>query len=681
MSSTSQPQYEKLDFYYEYFTKWNRSEEIQNDRETRTKEVQSILSKEKINNLTEDEINRAFGRLWTVGNRFQKVLTKNNDIKKIRDTIKYLLYDETENENVRLEKVNSDPNYRLKSLSVSRTSEMLAKVRPEYGIPLINESVHTMAEKLNLHVDHRSSLAEQSKVYALLTKKIQEKYHFKDLDETQLFIWFIGNFSKEFPNVEEPLRKTDGKKDGDQMNKMFEDLLEMKNQVIFYGPPGTGKTYHAGKFSENLVKDNMRQRNGDEPTSKSRETWFEYLKQKLKESIPKNYSISNSTGGSEKGVRISLKSTDDEKRIVASYANGDQDNEKKRVEVGIKEATLSWLSKVPKENRFVLVINLSNSSYVLLPYNILIKNAKFRGGKNWDESGETKMWFTLTSLTENNAILSANNSTGKFDCKKFLFNLDKIFTSDCEFVTFHPSYSYEEFMEGIKARITDSNLEYYIDDGIFKRTCNAARQKRNENCKYVVIIDEINRGNISKIFGELITIIEKDKREKITTALTYSKEKFTVPNNVYIIGTMNTADRSLTQVDVALRRRFSFMEFLPDYDLVDVKIEGIPLADLLKNLNGRLRGEGLREKQIGHAYFMKEENPIGELGHVRRIFENEIIPLLQDYFYEDYEKIEKIIGSTFINGKNMSINQDWKDKDDEFVKGLREICKPLKQSN
>ena len=171
MSSTSQPQHEKLDFYYEYFTKWNRSEEIQNDRETRTKEVQSILSKEKINNLTEDEINRAFGRLWTVGNRFQKVLTKNNDIKKIRDTIKYLLYDETENENVRLEKVNSDPNYSLKSFSVSRTSEMLAKVRPEYGIPLINESVHTMAEKLNLHVDRRSSLAEQSKVYALLTKK------------------------------------------------------------------------------------------------------------------------------------------------------------------------------------------------------------------------------------------------------------------------------------------------------------------------------------------------------------------------------------------------------------------------------------------------------------------------------------------------------------------------------
>ena len=681
--SISQPQYEKLDFYYEYFTKWDKkTAEIQNQREVRTKEIQSILSKEKINDLTEDEINRAFGRLWTVNSRFQKALTKNNNIKKIRDTLKYLLYNETENEHVRLEKVNHDSDYRLKSFSESRTSEMLARVRPEYGIPLINESIRTLAKKLNLHVDHESSLAEQSKVYALLTKKIQEKYHFKNLDEIQLFIWFIDNFSKEFPNVEESLRITDGKKDGNHMNEVFEELLEVKNQVIFYGPPGTGKTYHARKFSENLVKANMRQKNEDEPKSKNRNAWFEYLKQKLKESIPKNYSISNPADGSKKtDVRISLESTDDEKRIAISYDNVKQNNEKKHVDVGIHEATVKWLSRVPKENRFVLVVNLSNSSYVLLPYDILIKNAKFRGGKLWDESGETKMWFTLTSLTENNAILSANNPTGKFDCKKFLFNLDKIFVSDCEFVTFHPSYSYEEFMEGIRARITDSNLEYYIDDGIFKRTCNAARQKRNENCKYVIIIDEINRGNISKIFGELITIIEKDKREKITTTLTYSKEKFTVPENVYIIGTMNTADRSLTQVDVALRRRFSFREFLPDYDLIDAEIEGIPLADLLKNLNERLRGEGLREKQIGHAYFMKEENPIGELRHVRHIFANEIIPLLQDYFYEDYEKIEKIIGSTFINGKSMSINQDWKDKNDEFVKGLREICKPLKQSN
>ena len=466
----------------------------------------------------------------------------------------------------------------------------------------------------------------------------------------------------------------------DQMTKILEKHLDLKNQVIFYGPPGTGKTYHARKFAEELVENNTRQRNGDEPTSKNKDKWFEYLKLTLEKSLPENYSINDFTDESKTNTRISLKSDDDEKRIAVSYTNKGKNSEQKSVEIGIHEGNMKWLSEVPKENRFVLVVNLSNSSYILLPHDILIKNAKFRGGEGWDKSGKTSMWFTLTSLAENDAVLYANNLTKKFDCKKFLYNLNTIFASDYEFVTFHPSYSYEEFMEGIRARITDSNLEYYVDDGIFKRICSVARKKRNKNCKHVIIIDEINRGNISKIFGELITIIEKDKREEITVALPYSKEKFTVPKNVYIVGTMNTADRSLTQIDVALRRRFSFVEFLPNYKLIDAEIEGINLADLLKNLNERLLGEGMREKQIGHAYFMKKEKPVRELNHIRHVFENEIIPLFQDYFYEDYEKIEKMIGPTFIDKKNMSINQDWKDKDDEFVKGLKEICKPPKQS-
>ena len=128
-------------------------------------------------------------------------------------------------------------------------------------------------------------------------------------------------------------------------------------------------------------------------------------------------------------------------------------------------------------------------------------------------------------------------------------------------MTFHQSYGYEDFIEGIKPTITNGNISYEVASGVFKKFCEAACIRPTEN--FVFIIDEINRGNISKIFGELITLIEDDKREEISVTLPYSQEEFTVPRNVYIIGTMNTADRSIALIDTALRRRFGFIEMMP----------------------------------------------------------------------------------------------------------------------
>ena len=173
----------------------------------------------------------------------------------------------------------------------------------------------------------------------------------------------------------------------------------------------------------------------------------------------------------------------------------------------------------------------------------------------------------------------------------------------------------------------------------------------------VFIIDEINRGNISKIFGELITLIEDDKRETASVTLPYSGESFTVPKNVYILGTMNTADRSIALMDTALRRRFNFVEMMPDSDVfvrndkTEVTIGGVSIKKLLDTINERIEYLYDREHTVGHAYFKEfinapdsDDVSTDAVSTLRDIFKNRIIPLLQEYFYDDYEKIALVLG-------------------------------------
>lgn len=228
------------------------------------------------------------------------------------------------------------------------------------------------------------------------------------------------------------------------------------------------------------------------------------------------------------------------------------------------------------------------------------------------------------------------------------------------FTTFHQSYGYEEFIEGIKPKMDDSgnDISYSIKDGIFKSFCNIAG-KDEKRRPYVFVIDEINRGNISKIFGELITLIEttkrKNEKEAMAAILPYSNKLFSVPNNVYIIGTMNTADRSIALLDTALRRRFQFEEMMPDSQvLIDIGANKIvengyelDVAKMLNCINQRIEFLYDREHTIGHAFFvgLKDEPTISKLSS---IFKKSIIPLLQEYFYEDYSKIMMVLGD---NGK------------------------------
>lgn len=314
------------------------------------------------------------------------------------------------------------------------------------------------------------------------------------------------------------------------------------------------------------------------------------------------------------------------------------------------------------------------------------------------------------------------------------------------FTTFHQSFSYEDFVEGIRAEASESGISYNVEPGIFKQICERAGSdnilsiesaleqfknklseepielktatgkefsliynggktfrcsphaskeklvlpanvehvkslllgKKPENLycasyvkaicayiqkhyaiknrsvetdtsskPYIIIIDEINRGNISRIFGELITLLEPDKRKGGSDAreviLPYSKESFSVPANLYVLGTMNTADKSLAQLDLALRRRFEFIEFLPDpLSLEDVEVHGIQLSDLLDTLNQRIEVLLDRDHTIGHAYFWSlkgVESEVKKAAVLAQIFEKRIIPLLQEYFFSDWERI------------------------------------------
>lgn len=225
--------------------------------------------------------------------------------------------------------------------------------------------------------------------------------------------------------------------------------------------------------------------------------------------------------------------------------------------------------------------------------------------------------------------------------------------------TFHPSCGYEDFLEGIKPQVANGTTLFQLKDGIFKSICEDA--KNNPEKHYYLIIDEINRGDISRIFGELITIIESNKRGK-EVILPLSNRVFTVPENVFIIGTMNTADRSIALLDVALRRRFGFIELLPDYSLLQgVSIKNLPLGEWLKELNLRIieyLGQDARNLQIGHSYFLENEKPISSPKKFKRVIEEDIVPLIEEYCYGDYALVSKILGNGMIDSKNKTVKEN-----------------------
>lgn len=275
-----------------------------------------------------------------------------------------------------------------------------------------------------------------------------------------------------------------------------------------------------------------------------------------------------------------------------------------------------------------------------------------------------------------NLILFGPPGTGKtFALQPYLKN------ENASLITFHPSYSYEEFIEGIRPEVIDKQISYRIRKGIFYKACLSAiqqagygtladclhdspenrRKKLQKAPAHYLLIDEVNRANVANVFGDLITLLEADKRlgaeNELWLTLPYSQERFGVPLNLFVVGTMNTTDRSIALLDIALRRRFSFREVRPDPTVLEA-VDGVELPQLLRIINERIECLLDRDHQIGHAYLVS----VTTFAELCTAFRDRIIPLLQEYFFNDWAKIQLVLGDNPAWGKDPEQRLVWTKK-------------------
>ena len=481
-------------------------------------------------------------------------------------------------------------------------------------------------------------------------------------------------------NREENSKTSNGGDEKETMKKEFD-----KN-VIFYGPPGTGKTYTTAKRAVEICK----------TESEKELTDYSEIMKKYNELKEKNriefITFHQSYGYEEfiEGIKPKVLNEDDKSEnensqeieydIVDGVFKKFCDNAKKAIiesksNIYISPKAIVWkvtLRDEVKEDCF-------SNNHVRINFKLGTAGAsKFdneikKGDIIITTDGSRTKINGIAVVTDGKAYTldkeKSDTTTRNVDWLVKGINEDIYEINDKKIlprktVTKVPNMKVEDIIKLAKEK------ESIV---LSKEELSKIVIKENKD-PYVFIIDEINRGNISKIFGELITLIETTKRagkeECISTKLPYSKKEFTVPDNVYIIGTMNTADRSIALMDTALRRRFKFEEMLPDYHLLeDIFVEDkgtkVNIGAMLKVINERIEYLYDREHTIGHAVFLEkmENDKINiDINKLENIFKKNIIPLLQEYFYEDYEKIRIVLGDNA------------KDEDEQFI--FAESIKP-----
>ncbi|EGD5460938.1 AAA family ATPase, partial [Campylobacter coli] len=471
--------------------------------------------------------------------------------------------------------------------------------------------------------------------------------------------------------------------------KILSENQNLSLNQILYGPPGTGKTYHTIDKALEILGENLESR--DEKKAK----FDEYVKngQIVFTTFHQSYGYEEFVEGikpmmnneaNSQEIQYEIKDgifKDICNRALENYENSNLNTEELREKIKLREKVEKFLNRLLETNEPI---------------------SKTKGGN-----------FFINSFN-NNTIEIYSEDVERFDgiFKLSLSTFITLLKSNIEF-----NSAVEMFKKVFDRDYADRTHTYYFNlVNKFKEYEKQAVLKTEDNKissnslnSYIIIIDEINRGNVSKIFGELITLIEPSKRigesEELKVTLPYSGKKFGVPKNVYILGTMNTADRSITSLDTALRRRFEFVEMMPDPDLLknvfickdvenpnkdedylgdDAKTEGFAeiLQNILISINKRIEFLLDREKTIGHAFFMSEAVKFNKdnwckpdkyeedwyvlsISKLKSIFQNKIIPLLQEYFYNDYALISAVLNDNGMIEKC--------EKDDKYLQKIKNL--------
>lgn len=497
--------------------------------------------------------------------------------------------------------------------------------------------------KLNLHESQKLALEKYF-------WEIKKQFNLSDasVDDLRLTVeelWGVGIAATAFNQMNpKQYRSTE------IYNKKIEQGIKQPLNQILYGPPGTGKTYNTVIKAIEITNPELIQRDKDGNVEN-----YETLKNKFDE----------------------LK-----QQGQIEFVTFHQSYSYEEFVEGIKPYIPEW-GTVEENNRFVGQDGIFKKICKLAERNLYVFDEDQKADfdkiyKIFQEKYETGSSFSnlLNIKYEQNNLVyhyGAQSQDRRIDLNRIkeLFNSGKQYSTAIEF---NKDYKGNTALKGYFFNFYQELLQIkneYIDENIIDNRIN------QDPLKYVLVIDEINRGDVSKIFGELITLIEEDKRigkkHQMTVTLPYSREPFGVPNNLYIIGTMNTADRSIALLDTALRRRFDFEEMMPKPEkIVDENkqpqmVEDINLQNLLKNINERISHILDRDHQIGHSYLMGVKNK----EQLERAYKNRILPLLNEYFYNDIDSVAKILNC---KPNEITSKENW-------FNVLKEAQKPTKKDN
>ena len=462
-------------------------------------------------------------------------------------------------------------------------------------------------------------LKHQQTIFNAIEKELnrtQKSSYSKHNKEELEKMAFDADFRKEVLDQLKTITITDK-----PMKNTDKTLAVPLNQILF-GAPGTGKTYHTKKMAVEII-------NGKKAQDRSREEINEEYKKLIEagQIVFTTFHQSLSYEDFIEGIKpetidgnVTYEVKDGIFKQLCSRAI---EQKPKNSDIEIYDFDKGWNDLIAEVEQ-----NLLSDSMLLLP---ILTQDKGVYVTEITDNGNLKI-KPKNSRLDIDYIVSYNRTKklqGVFSDLSVVKNIDKEFRS---VIGGSNSTAYWAVLNFINNKIKENN-----------RIIPDYEELKN----HVLIIDEINRGNVSAIFGELITLLEEDKRkgnpEHTEVILPYSGKKFSVPNNVYIIGTMNTADRSVEALDTALRRRFSFVEMQPDPDILS-KVGNVDLKELLKTINQRIEMLIDKDHQIGHSYFIGIE----DLDGLKRTFKDKIIPLLEEYFYGDFGKIGLVLGGAFI---------------------------------